>query len=105
MAKCGASWLRTPRMDRRERELWRQALRATALGWTLALPIFAGVLIGYLLDRSFGTNYVFTLGFLVLGIATGFYNVFSSIHRVDEASRRHSKDNEEQNEAKGEARS
>jgi F0F1-type ATP synthase assembly protein I len=73
---------------RAEREMWREALRATSLGWDLALPIFAGVLSGYLLDHALGTTYIFTLGLLVLGIATGFYNVIRSIRRMDEHCRR-----------------
>jgi F0F1-type ATP synthase assembly protein I len=75
-------------MKRRDHEIWREALRATSLGWDLALPIFAGVLLGHLLDRLLHANYVFTLGLLLLGIATGFYNVIRSIQRVDTRSRR-----------------
>ncbi len=75
-------------MKRDDGNLWRGALRATSLGWELALPIFGGVLSGYLLDRLVGTRYVFTLSLLMLGIATGFYNVIRSIQRVDERSRR-----------------
>lgn len=74
-------------MKRPDGDLWRLALRATSLGWELALPIFGGVLIGYLLDRLLGTRYVMTLGFLMLGIAAGFYNVIQSIQRVDKQSR------------------
>ncbi|MGD8245347.1 MAG: AtpZ/AtpI family protein [Anaerolineae bacterium] len=75
-------------MRTEDRDIWREAIRATSLGWDLALPIFAGVLIGYLLDRALGTTYVFTLGLLVLGVATGFYNVVRSIRRMDERCRR-----------------
>jgi F0F1-type ATP synthase assembly protein I len=74
-------------MDDRERQLWREALRATSLGWDLAVPIFGGVLFGYVLDRSLGTPYVFTLGLLLLGIGAGFYNVLRSIHRLDQGCR------------------
>jgi F0F1-type ATP synthase assembly protein I len=69
-------------------EIWREALRATSLGWDLALPIFAGVLVGYVLDHTLNTTYIFTLGLLFLGIATGFYNVIRSIQRMDERCRR-----------------
>jgi F0F1-type ATP synthase assembly protein I len=75
-------------LKRDDGEIWREALRATSLGWDLALPIFAGVLVGYILDQALGTAYVFTLGLLFLGIATGFYNVIHSIHRLDEHCRR-----------------
>ena len=67
---------------------WREALAATSLGWDLALPIFGGVLLGHLLDRQLDTGYVFTLGLLVLGIGTGFYNVARSIQRIEARERR-----------------
>jgi predicted F0F1-ATPase subunit len=63
--------------------LWREAMVAMSLGWDLAVPIFGGVLLGHLLDRWFGTRYVFTLGLLMLGIATGYYNVARFIQRVE----------------------
>ncbi|MEA3377068.1 MAG: AtpZ/AtpI family protein [Chloroflexota bacterium] len=75
-------------MKRGDGNLWRAALRATSLGWELALPIFGGVLGGYLLDRLVGTRYIFTLSLLMLGIVAGFYNVIRSIQQVDEGSRR-----------------
>lgn len=75
-------------MSKDNAEIWREALRATTLGWDLSLPIFGGVLIGYLLDRALGTRYVFTLGLLLFGIGAGFYNVIRSIQRVDERTRR-----------------
>jgi F0F1-type ATP synthase assembly protein I len=51
------------------------------------LPIFGGVLLGHWLDSRLGTGYVFTLGLLVLGIGTGFYNVVRSIQRVEKRER------------------
>jgi F0F1-type ATP synthase assembly protein I len=87
-------------MARDDQGVWREALRATSLGWDLALPIFGGVLLGHLLDRALNTTYVFTLGFLLLGIATGFYNVIRSIQRVDERSRRQRAGERQQEERK-----
>jgi ATP synthase protein I len=75
-------------VKRGDGRIWREALRATSLGWDLALPIFAGVLVGYALDRALGTTYILTLGLLFLGIATGFYNVVRSIRRMEERCRR-----------------
>ena len=69
-------------------DAWREALAVTSLGWDLALPIFCGALLGHLLDRRLGTGYAFTLGLLVLGIFTGFYNVMRSIQRVEARERR-----------------
>jgi ATP synthase protein I len=88
-------------VKKENREIWREALRATSAGWDLALPIFAGVLIGYLLDRLLNTRYIFTLGFLILGIATGYYNLLRSIQRLDKRScRKAAREEEEEEEVK-----
>ena len=63
--------------------LFHEAVAAMSLGWDLAVPIFGGVLLGHFLDRWLGMGYVFTLGLLVLGIFTGFYNVARSIQRIE----------------------
>jgi ATP synthase protein I len=68
-------------------------MQAMSLGWELALPIFAGVLAGHLMDRWLGTGYIFTMGFLVLGIAAGYYNVARTIRRIE---RRRKKEDDEQ---------
>ena len=68
--------------------VWREAMAATSLGWDLALPIFGGALLGHLADRRLDTGYALTLGLLVLGIFTGFYNVARSIQRVEARARR-----------------
>ena len=62
--------------------LWRESLVAMSLGWDLAIPIFGGVLIGYLLDQWLATGPTFTLGLLVLGIVIGYYNLARFIRRV-----------------------
>ena len=67
---------------------WRDALATASLGWDLAVPIFGGVLLGHFLDRWLDTGYVFTLGLLLLGVFTGFYNVARSIQRVEARERR-----------------
>ena len=50
-----------------------------SLGWELALPIFAGALIGYLIDRQFNTQYFYSIGLLLLGIGIGYYNIYKYI--------------------------
>ena len=68
-------------MKKNDRDIWSNTLAATSLGWDLALPIFGGVLLGHFLDRRLDTGYVFTLGLLILGVVTGFYNVVRAIRR------------------------
>jgi F0F1-type ATP synthase assembly protein I len=62
--------------------LWREALLAMTIGWEMALPIFAGVLIGQLLDRLLQTTYIFTIGLIFAGIAMGYYNLVRLIQRL-----------------------
>ena len=50
-----------------------------SLGWELALPIFAGALIGYLIDRQINTRYYFSIGLLIFGIGIGYYNIYKYI--------------------------
>jgi ATP synthase protein I len=63
-------------------EIWRETLVAMSLGWDLAIPIFAGVILGYFLDRWLGTGTMFTLGLLVAGIGVGYYNVARFIRKI-----------------------
>lgn len=67
--------------------LWREGFAAITLGWELAIPIFGGVLAGYYLDRWLGTGHVFTLGLLMAGVATGFYNLWRFGQRMAERQR------------------
>jgi F0F1-type ATP synthase assembly protein I len=62
--------------------VWQEGLSAMTLGWELALPIFGGVLLGHLLDRWLGTGHIFTLGLMVLGVTSGFYNLWRFAQRL-----------------------
>ncbi len=70
-----------------EEELGR---RSTALGKAFQLAtelvagVFVGGLLGWLLDRWFGTLPLFLLVFLLLGIAAGFLNVIRAARRMSE---------------------
>ncbi len=77
---------------------WRDALAASSLGWELAVPIFGGVLLGHLLDRRLDTGYVFTLGLLILGVSTGFYNLVRSIQRLEARERKRAAQKHEEDE-------
>lgn len=72
--------------------LGAELFRATSLGWDLALPIFLGVLLGHYLDRWLETGYVFTVGLLFLGAASGFYNVWRFGQRVGRRVRANAKE-------------
>ncbi len=52
----------------------------TSLGWELALPIFGGVFLGYQIDHfMIKSGYAFTIIMLLIGIITGYYNLYKLI--------------------------
>lgn len=54
------------------------AARYLSLATMLPASTFAGYLIGYLLDKAFGTHFLY-LVFLLLGIAAGFIELIRQI--------------------------
>jgi F0F1-type ATP synthase assembly protein I len=52
----------------------------TTLAFLLPVSTFIGYLIGYLLDRALGTNFLF-IPFLILGIAAGFVQLIRQVQR------------------------
>lgn len=52
----------------------------TSLAVMLPAATFVGYLIGYLLDRAFGTNFLY-IPFLLLGIAAGFVQLIRQVQR------------------------
>ena len=46
---------------------------AGRLGWSLALPIVAGALIGRLIDQAIGHGVTYSAGLIFLGAVIGFY--------------------------------
>jgi ATP synthase protein I len=84
---------------RDDKGTWLEALAASTLGWDLALPIVAGALLGYHLDRRLGTGPLLTLMLLLFGVATGFYNVVRSIQRMEARERRRAENGSPREEA------
>ena len=54
---------------------WQQALQVIGLGWYVGAAILLGVLGGVWLDNKLGTQPLFIIIGLLLGIATAFYGV------------------------------
>ena len=52
----------------------------TSLAFLLPVSTFVGYLIGYLLDKAFGTRFLY-LVFLILGIVSGFIQLIRQIQR------------------------
>jgi F0F1-type ATP synthase assembly protein I len=57
----------------------------TQLAFVLPAATFAGYVIGYLLDRAFGTHF-FYLVFLLIGIAAGFLQIIRKVTKDSEDS-------------------
>ena len=53
---------------RRRRMFSARDLRATTIGWEIAIPIVGGPLLGFFLDRQFGTAPRWTLILLGVGV-------------------------------------
>jgi ATP synthase protein I len=62
-------------------ELLRQFGTLGSVGLHLVLSTFAGLALGYFLDRAFQTKPWLTLLFLAFGIAAGFMNLFRVMRR------------------------
>jgi ATP synthase protein I len=62
-------------------EILRQFGVLSSVGLHLVLGTFAGVAIGYFLDRAFNTKPWLTLLFLGVGVAAGFTNLFRVMRR------------------------
>jgi ATP synthase protein I len=62
-------------------EMLRQFGLLGSVGLHLVLGTFAGLAIGYFLDRALGTRPWLTLIFLGFGIAAGFTNLFRVMRR------------------------
>lgn len=52
----------------------------TSLAFMLPVATFVGYLIGYLLDKAFGTHFLY-IPFLILGIAAGFVQLIRQLLR------------------------
>ena len=66
-----------------KKSIWVIAGEYSALGFVLPSSVFAGYLIGYLLDKQFGTKYLY-LVFMVLGIIAGFIQIFRFLKKHED---------------------
>ena len=59
-----------------KRQLFRTLSFLSSVGISMVAATFIGLAMGYYLDRWLGTNPWLTLIFLVIGIISGFRNIF-----------------------------
>ncbi len=75
------------RMLRRRRQgapsIWRAVGLMGLIGWSVVLPMLAGVAAGMWIDRKWPTRFSFTLMLLVAGLAVGCWNAWKWIREED----------------------
>lgn len=57
------------------------------VGWSVAIPMVLGTLLGVYLDRRFGSGVRWTLGLMALGLIVGGATAWSWVEREREAAR------------------
>ncbi len=67
--------------DNGERGFFKNLAMLSSVGITMVASTFIGLLIGIYLDKFFSTKPVFTIIFLILGIAAGFKSMFETIKK------------------------
>ena len=67
-------------MPKEEENVMRMVGRYLSLALLLPLCVFIGYVIGYFLDRAFGTTFL-KLVFLLIGIAAGFLELFRELNK------------------------
>ena len=65
-----------PNNNDSKKGLYKQLLAASQLGLHMVLATFAGLAIGYFIDKFFKTHPLFTITFLLIGIIAGFVELF-----------------------------
>ena len=68
-------------MDSETKKLSIQMAYASSIGIAMVLAIFGCLLLGSYLDQKFDSGQVFTVVFLMIGIAAGFRNIFVLIKK------------------------
>ncbi len=66
-----------------ERSVLRQVFEASTVGIQLVVSTFAGLAIGYGLDKLFGTSFLKFI-FLAFGIVAGFWEIFKVVKKQEE---------------------
>ncbi len=66
-----------------EKSVLRQVFEASTVGIQLVVSTFAGLAIGYGLDKLFGTSFLKFI-FLAFGIVAGFWEIFKVVKKQEE---------------------
>jgi ATP synthase protein I len=69
-------------MEEKDRKLFRMLGALSTVGITLVVSTVIGYYAGHYLDSLFNTTPWLTLGFLLLGIAAGFKNLYDQTRKL-----------------------
>lgn len=95
---------RDPLKRKYQSNLSGRDLRASSIGWEIALPIVGGTVIGYLIDQRYQTGVTFTLGLLFFGLVISVMSLIRfivyefSLIREKEEEEKHKDDRNEHKE-------
>lgn len=62
--------------DKNNKSFLKYIVLINYIGFSIAAPIIGGVMLGKYLDDLYGTRFIFLLVFTVLGVFTGFRNLY-----------------------------
>ncbi|MFH1848348.1 MAG: AtpZ/AtpI family protein [Candidatus Omnitrophota bacterium] len=66
-------------MRPRQQNIFYYLQLITQIGLTIVIPIILGILAGVYMDKRLGLKGIFTVAFLLIGIAGGFYSAYKQI--------------------------
>ena len=61
------------------RSFWQYLSLIGVVGWSVVVPMLLGAVLGQFIDRKAKTDYQWTLGLLVLGLALGCWNAWRTV--------------------------
>ena len=71
-------------------EYLNSLLKASVVGLHLVTATFVGLVIGYFLDKWLNTRPIFTIIFLIFGIAAGYKNMYIEIKGIHDNDKKRS---------------
>ena len=76
--------------NKKNNEYFENLLRASVVGLHLVSATFVGLLIGYFLDKWLDSKPIFTIIFLLFGIAAGYKNMYLEVKGIHKSEKRDS---------------
>ncbi len=64
----------------KKKNVWKQVGRYSTLAFLMPTAVVVGYMIGYFLDKAFGTHF-FYIVFLLIGIAAGFVELIREVQK------------------------